>query len=156
MYSAKELIKLAMLIEERGEDFYLEAVNVANDEKIKELLKTLAEEESKHRAKFLDIKRSIDDVKKQDLLEKVSIFFMDSAFGERFFSADKKAIESIENLEKAVEFAISLEEESILFYEILKGLAMDEQALSVLEIIIEEEKSHIEVLKNILEKLRDC
>ncbi len=149
MYSPGEILNLAMIIEENGEEFYYELADLAKDSCTRELLKKLAEEENKHRQRFLELKRHIDRIYKPDALEKVSRFLTSEAFGARLFSLDREKLKSIGSFEDALQLAITLEEDSIIFYELLKSLSDREETLKVLEFIIKEERSHVNTLKEI-------
>lgn len=150
MYSPGEVLNLAMTIEENGEEFYLELANLTHDNCIKELLLRLAEEEKRHRERFLQLKRQIDKTYKPDALEKVSRFLTAEALGAKLFSFSKTHLKNIDSFEEAIQLAITLEEDSIIFYELLKSLSDKEETIKVLDFIIEEESSHVTTLKEIV------
>lgn len=154
MYSPGEVLNLAMIIEENGEEFYLELTNLTHDNCTKELLFRLAEEEKKHRKHFMELKKEIDKAYKPDALEKVSRFLTAEALGARLFSLDKTHLKNIDSFEEAIRLAITLEEDSIIFYELLKSLSDKEETIKVLDFIIEEENSHVSTLKEIIQSLQ--
>lgn len=150
MYSPGEILNLALLIEENGEAFYLSLAEHTDDYKIRSVLKQLAEEERKHRKYFLELKRYIDKLFKPDAGEKISRFLTAEAVGSKLFSMTVQDACRIKNIEEAIRLAITLEEDSILFYELLKSLSEREDTLGILDLIIEEEDSHVDFLKSIL------
>lgn len=149
MYSPGEILNLALLIEENGEDFYLRLAELTKDSKICSLLKRLAEEERKHRKYFLELKRHVDKLNKPDVAERISRFLTSEALGTGLFSANTQKLHSLENIEDAIQLAITLEEDSIMFYELLMSLSDREDSLQILDTIIKEEYSHVDVLKQI-------
>lgn len=150
MYSPGEILNLALLIEENGEAFYISLAEHTDNYKIRSILKRLAEEERKHRNYFLELKRYVDKLFKPDAKEKISRFLTAEAVGSKLFSMTVQDAYRIENIEEAIRLATTLEEDSILFYELLKSLSEEEDTLEILDLIIEEENSHVNVLKTIL------
>ncbi len=153
MYSPGEVLHLAMVIEENGESFYRDLQKLAPHEEMRKLLDWLAREEGKHRAVFLELKREVDRLYKPDIREKVSRFFAADALGVRMFSVDGKRYDSLQNFHEALALAITLEEDSIVFYELLKSLSETEATQQTLDRIIEEEKSHIATIRAMREEL---
>ncbi len=153
MFSAEEILDIAVKIEENGEEFYIKLAEAAKNKfkssHIVDLARKLAEEENKHRTKFLEIKRSILTGKNRDILKKVSSIFTQEAIGDRLFSFTPMEIERINSIEEMINVAIELEKESIKFYEILKLLAIDSEALEAIDRIIEEENKHVTTLANL-------
>jgi len=154
MYSPGEILNLAILIEENGENFYLDIANLSRDRRIKLLLEQLAKEEREHRKRFLDLKRAVDEASKPDAVEKISRFLTAEALGTKLFSLEPKEIKSIGKLEDAIQLAMTLEEDSIIFYELLKTLSDRSDSIQILEQIIEEEQSHLKLLKEIALNLK--
>ncbi|MCX7823291.1 MAG: ferritin family protein [Syntrophobacterales bacterium] len=149
MYSPGEILNLALLIEENGENFYYELTKLTEDSRIKALLERFAEEERTHRRYFLELKRYVDRVFKPDVTEKISRFLTAEAIGTRLFSINVQKLHRIETIEEAIQLAITLEEDSIVFYELLRSISNREDSLQILDIIIKEEISHVDLLKTI-------
>ncbi len=153
MFSAEEILDIAVKIEENGEEFYIKLAEAAKNSSrsihIVNLARKLAEEENKHRTRFLEIKRSLLSGKSMDILKKVSSILTQEAIGDRLFSFTPRKIEEINSLEEMINVAIELEKESIKFYEILKLLATDNKAVEIIDKIIEEENKHVSTLYSI-------
>jgi len=154
MYSPGEILNLAMLIEENGENFYLDVASLTKDGRIKLLLEQLAKKESEHRKRFLELKRVVDEAYRPDAVEKISRFLTAKALGTKLFSLEPKELNSIGSLEEAIQLAMTLEEDSIIFYELLKTLSNRSDPIQILEQIIEEEQSHLALLKEIAINLK--
>ncbi|MEJ5301096.1 MAG: ferritin family protein [Thermodesulforhabdaceae bacterium] len=153
MYTPGEILNLAILIEENGESFYLDVAKLAKDPQTKLLLERLAREERIHRERFLELKREIDKAYKPDAVEKISRFLTAEAIGTRLFSLESQKVSSISSIEEAIQLAITLEEDSLIFYELLKSLSDRTDSIQILDRIISEEQSHMVTLKEIAKSL---
>ena len=69
--------------------------------------------------------------------------------GEKNFSLKEVDFSFIETLEDLIAVFIELEKDSIIFYEVLKPFVEDPVARQYLQKIIDEEKHHIELMKDV-------
>src|SRR3989304_1008250 len=60
-FSGKDILEMAIRIEENGIQFYTQAGSASKSERLKELFLFLAEEEKRHIAYFEEIRRHIKD-----------------------------------------------------------------------------------------------
>lgn len=151
-FSAKEILEMALRIEENGVEFYTQAGNASKSKKLKELFTFLAEEEKKHIIIFGEMDRSVkdDDTKPDTLdpyLDETSLYLKALANSRIFTNKNegKRLAGKVRNEEEALQTAINMEKDSILFYYELHS-AITNKDKAILGSIIEEEKKHLRKL----------
>ena len=149
MFSAKEIIDLAIKLENNGEAAYREAIGKVSRPGLVALLEWMADEEVKHAGWFADLKHNLEARNKNPFAEEMSRELFNEMLGEKNFSLKEVDFSTIENFDDLVEIFIEFEKDSIIFYEVLKPFVEDPVARQYLQKIIDEEKQHIEHLKNI-------
>ena len=149
MFSAKEIIDLAIKLEKNGEAVYRDAIEKVSRPGLVPLLEWMADEEVKHANWFADLKHNLETRNENPFAAEMSRELFNEMLGDKNFSLKDVDFTSIENLEDLVEIFIEFEKDSIIFYEVLKPFVEDPVAREYLQKIIDEEKRHIERLKGI-------
>ncbi len=150
-FTGKEIIEMAVRIEENGYRFYKDAAESAKTTQLKALFTQLAEEERNHIVSFRDIKSSIaDDTPPPEFdpyIADANEYLKSMADYEVFTEPDggDKLSESIFDEQQALEHAISMEKDSLLFYYELIKMVTDKD-LTVVEKLITQEKEHLRKL----------
>ena len=145
LFSASEVVTMAIEIEKNGMDFYNALAARVTDEKSKELYTYLAGEEVRHKLTF---QKMLDNLKNIELTaadEEEYNHYLKALTSSRVFKSDQSAEELLDELKEekdAIEFAINAEKDSILFYYELLDQAFDEDRESI-ERVIKEEKVHL-------------
>ena len=149
-----ELMQLAINIEKRGMEFYEAAHSLAVDDKSKKLYRYLYNEEVKHMDLFTEIYSHIKDIVNinDDYLfdENVSAYLKSLVEEEVFKTSVLKESKNESTLDNIVREAIKAEKNSILFYSEIALHTKDGEVLSILDLLIEEEKSHLVELTTLL------
>jgi len=151
LFSAKEIIDLAIKLENNGEAAYRDAIEKVSRPGLVPLLEWMADEEVKHADWFADLKHNLETKNQNPFAEEMSRELFNEMLGEKNFSLKEIDFSTIENVNDLIEIFIEFEKDSIIFYEVLKPFVEDPVARKYLQKIIDEEKSHIEHLKNISE-----
>lgn len=147
-FSAKEILEMALRIEENGVEFYTQAGNASKSKKLKELFTFLAEEEKKHIRVFGEMDRSVKDDTKPDTLDPYldeAPLYLEALANSRVFTnknEGKRLAGIVRNEGEALQIAINMEKDSILFYYELHS-AINNKDKAILESIIKEEKKHL-------------
>ena len=149
MFSAKEIIDLAIKLENNGEAVYRDAIEKVSKPGLVPLLERMADDEVKHASWFADLKHNLETKNENPFKEEMSRELFNEMLGEKNFSLKDIDFSTIENIDDLVEIFIEFERDSIIFYEVLKPFVEDPVARKYLQKIIDEEKSHIEHLKDI-------
>ena len=149
MFSAKEIIDLAIKLEKNGEAVYRHAIaKVANSDLVP-LLEWMADEEVKHADWFAELKDKLETENENPFAEEMGRELFNEMLGEKNFSLKDVDFSTIDNSDDLIRVFIEFEKDSIIFYEVLKPFVEDPVARQSLQQIIDEEKRHIEHLEGI-------
>ena len=148
MFSAREIIDMAIKIERNGENYYRQATVKVTDPSLQSLLLFLADEEHEHARWFEAFKQRIKDSDEDRKLAEISGTMLQSVVGNQRFSLDEADLAELDSTEKLIGIAIEFEKDSILFYEMLQSFIEDSETLRQLNEIIAEENRHIEMLND--------
>lgn len=143
IFAPDEILKLAIKIEENGFEFYHKMSQKMNDEKLKNVLQFLAEEESKHKEIFQKLLNKLEETEIVESYSGEYEAYMNALVSECVFVQDivkKKAEEGFANAISLLEFALRIEKDSILLYSELKHDILRNE--EVLDSIINEERKH--------------
>jgi len=149
LFSAKEIIDLAIKLEKNGETVYRNAIEKMSKPELVPLLEWMADEEVKHADWFADLKHNLETKNQNPFAEEMSRELFNEMLGEKNFSLKDVDFSSIGDLADLVAVFIEFEKDSIIFYEVLKPFVEDPVARKFLQKIIDEEKHHIERLEGI-------
>ena len=153
-YSAKEVLDMAIRIEENGEFFYAAAAKAAKTDKVKELFHFLYQEEVKHTRCFKALIKGAgvesSPAKIDPYLEEAYLYLNALADSEVFTDADQGAefARKIGGEQEAVDYAIKAEKDALLFYYEISNF-IREKDKSILDQIVKEEKDHLQKLTDI-------
>jgi len=148
MFSAREIIDMAIKIERNGENYYRQATVKVTDPSLQSLLLFLADEEHEHARWFEAFKQRIKDSDEDRKLAEISGTMLQSVVGNQSFSLDDADLAELDSTDKLIGIAIEFEKDSILFYEMLQSFIEDSETLRQLNEIIAEENRHIEMLND--------
>ncbi len=147
MFTMADIREIAVQIERNGEDAYRKAAESVNDSALKEIFKWMAEEEKVHRAFFSTIESSEPISEEQRELEVMGRQLLQEMVADQTFSLDREMLLETDDFIQALSQAQTLEQDTIMFYEFLLNLVSDDETREQLELVIEEEKRHIEQLE---------
>lgn len=145
-FTGKEILDMAVRIEENGMRFYSDAAKGAKSKDLKELFKALSEDEATHIKIFLELKKLLADTAEgfDPYLEDAQNYLRTMADSEVFTNpeAGKETARALKSEEEAIKLAIGMEKDSLLFYYELERM-IREKDRQVVESIIEQEKEHV-------------
>ena len=147
MFSASEIFDLAIQIEENGERFYRQVLAEIPDQSLQGMLLWIADEEAAHRNCFLNMKKSAPTSGSEKWAAQVSGALLKSSVQDHLFSLDEVDLRSITDPQQLLTTALELEQDSVMFYEIIASFVTKPDTLKQLKAIIAEEQKHIETLK---------
>ena len=150
MFAIKEIIDMAIRIEKNGEAVYRSAMEKISNPALVSLLEWMADEEDRHAKWFSDLKQEVEALSKNPFKEEMSRELLNDLIGEQSFSLKEVDFSQIDSINDLIFTFIEFEEDSILFYEMLKPFIQDEDTLAQLDKIIVEENSHIERLREFI------
>lgn len=151
MFTKKEIIDLAIQIEENGEAVYRNAGDSISDPAIAALLGSLADDEARHAKWFMNQAGGFEVKVNNPELERLGRAMLRDAVGDKSFSLGEADFANLDQIQTLVQTSIEFENDTILFYEMLQPFVDDPDTLSQLKQIIEEEKRHILELEGLIE-----
>jgi rubrerythrin len=116
------------------------------------LLEWIADEEVKHAEWFVQLKLNIETKNENPFAEEMGRELLNEMLGEKNFSLKDVDFSSITEVDDLMEIFIEFEKDSIIFYEVLKPFVEDPAARDYLKKIVDEEKRHIERLKEFIDR----
>jgi rubrerythrin len=149
MFSITEIIEIAVQIEKNGERVYREAIGQSKNPELDDLLLGIAEEELEHIDWFLTLKDEIEKSQDRPQVEKMDAALVEDLIGKQAFSLADVNFSRVKNSKELIDIFIEFENDTILFYEMLRTFLVDEKTIEHLEKIIREEASHIEKFENL-------
>ncbi len=152
MFTLSEIIDLAIRIEKNGENAYRKAQEEVSNPSLASMLQWLAEEEVEHVKWFTQLKEKTATLAEDPKLEEMGKTILQGVLGDQAFSIKDADFSKIEDINSLLELSVEFEKDTILFYEMLRAFIDDEETLSQLDKIIEEEKRHVQLLEEFLEK----
>ena len=150
MFSLKDIIDIAVQLEQNGERVYRNAAEKIENPSLRSLLQWLADEEVKHMEWFealIDTMPANGDFPEQ---EKMGRALLQNAIGAQSFTLEDTDFSSMEKIEDLLKLAIEFEKDTVLFYGMLQPLIEDQKTLEQLHTIIQEEENHVRHLKKVL------
>lgn len=151
MFSLSDVLSIAVTIEENGEASYRRLAGQSKDPMVQTALLNLAEDEEAHARTFADLKKELAGTQVSSALEKMARVMLKQALGDRSFGLDEVKASQIDDTAECLAIAAGLEEDTVAFYETLAPfLPPDPATQAGLKRIIDEEKKHLEKLKEIL------
>jgi len=154
-YSMKEIIDIAVGIEENGHRFYSDFSKKFSNESIRELFLMLADEELRHKKFFKSMISGSDSA--PGIFSEEYYLYLKAIGGDRIFDSKKipEKMEGIMTPLDAISRAFGDEKQSIFFYtELSSAYKNNSEILYNIERIIEEERKHVMLLLDLSEKLR--
>lgn len=150
MFSAQDILNIAIRLENNGEQTYLDARQHVPDKDLKDLLNWVAREEKSHARWFNELKNRLSKGEDHLLMAQLSQALVEDVVQQQSFSLQEVDFEAIHTADEMIRTFIGFEEDTIAFYEILKSFIDDPAVARQLEQIIDEEKKHIDQFQQLL------
>lgn len=145
LFSASEIITMAVEIEKNGMAFYNALAARSKNEKAREIYTILAAEEVQHQVTFKKMLTSLKELELTASEEDEYNNYLGALTSSRVFSSDVDVDALLAEADTelaAINMAIDAEKDSILFYYELLGQAGSEDSEAI-EQVINEEKTHL-------------
>ena len=150
MFTAQDILDIAIRLEKNGEKTYRNAqLHISNDE-LKTLLTWIAQEEHDHARWFTELKNRLTQGEDHHLMAELSQALVEDVVQGQAFSLQEVDFETIDSPDKMLGTFIGFEEDTIAFYEVLKSFIDNAAIAAQLERIILEEKKHMATFQDML------
>jgi rubrerythrin len=156
VFSAPEMIELAIQLEENGQAFYEAAAQRAQEGEVKQLLELLAREEVRHAEVFRLMKPEEKEHRPRPEYTGQKSDYVQALLEGRLLPAETVVNEVLPRLASEAEildFALGFEKDTILFYYEMRHL-LGEAERPLLKDVIEQEKLHVERLRRLCHRCR--
>ena len=150
MFSLKDIIDIAVQIEQNGESVYRNAAKKVLDPSLRSLLQWLADEEVKHVEWFSTLKDNIADTGEHPEQEKFGRALLQDAVGTHSLALEDADFSAMDQVQDLINLVMEFENDTVLFYKMLQPLIEDQETLDQLHAIIQEEEDHVRHLKKVL------
>ena len=156
MFTAAELLDMAIKVENNGEAVYRSAIAKVQNPELVCLLEWMADEEAEHARFFCELKRSLETKRRNPFVEEMSRELFDDLLGNQNFSLKEVDFSTIADSDAMIDVFIEFEKDSVIFYKVLEPFVEDPVALEHLQRIIDEENHHIRKLQKFIRNKESC
>ncbi|MFC1887341.1 ferritin family protein [Candidatus Cloacimonadota bacterium] len=153
-FTKNEIVEMAVNIEKQGYTFYDNALKRTDlDADQRDLITLLRDEEKQHEITFLELRNKLDnfELKRKTSWEDAKLYIQ-SMVDTHIFSDPEKAINlaaGAKDIKELISFAIQFEKDTLLFFHAFRQNVEGKKAENSIDVIINEEASHIRKLQNI-------
>lgn len=154
LFGKEDLLKVAMEIEKNGGSFYRSQAGMTKNQDIEFTFNWLASQEDEHLKTFTGMLSTVELKPMKGASEEEYMSYLTELAKSYVFSKDMveaSHVDMANKPSKALRFALDMERDSILFYHELKEVVRT-QDQAILEKIINEERSHVKKLRELMEK----
>ena len=151
MFTIADIRNIAIQIERNGEETYRNAGRAARDPGITMVLEWMADEELRHARWFETIGSTRPLTREQREIESMGRTLLQDMVKGNTFLLDQKELEGAETVIEIIVRSKAFEQDTIVFYEFLLSFLDDEESIRQMEIIIGEERNHINELERMIE-----
>jgi rubrerythrin len=118
VFRATELLDMAIQIERQGLEFYETCLGHAAHPQVKEALRFMVKEESRHIEVFTRMKNGLEHYRLPESYPGEMQAYLDSFVKDKVFIAAENAVKTLtlDDTEQTIEMAVGFEKRSILFY----------------------------------------
>lgn len=150
MFSANEILDMAIKLEKNGEAVYRNAIAMVVKPELIALLEWMADEEVKHANFFSNLKLELETKHLNPFINEMSRELFDDLLGDKNFSLKEVDFSIVENADDLIAIFLEFEKDSVIFYKVLEPFVEDPVAREQLNKIIEEENRHITHLQELV------
>ena len=149
MFTSKEILDIALKIEQNGEAVYRQATQKSSNQGLVKRLIWMADEEARHAKWFMKLKSDLGTRNNPIAVDEMNSDILRDLIGEQSFTLQDIDFSGVDDLPTLINIFIEFEKDGILFYEMLRTFIKDPDVLESLDQIIAEEYQHIETLQKI-------
>ena len=156
IFAAADVVEMALELEKSGEVFYRAVAKKVKSDQIQGLFEDLADQEVQHYAAFQKLSKTVWD-KPLMLPDEWNqyLMYLQATIQSAFFEGEDKALalaEQVTDEKEALRMAMGFERETLLFFYDLRDM-VSEGDRTILMRIVNEEKSHLRRLADMLQSL---
>jgi len=154
-FSGLEMFKIAMLMEDEGYNFYINAANNTKG-KAMEFLLVAAGQEFIHKEKFKKLFNELRTNKETDseyLFDPEVSKYLSNLIENQVFNKEEKPKNVFTDLKSTLAYALKMEELTIVVYTKMYESISEKDVTAILSSILEEEKAHAAYFSKLLQEI---
>ena len=132
MFSAKEVLDIAIRLEKNGENVYRGAIKKLSDPNLSLLLEWMADEEARHARCFSRMQEKLTLEPPDPMAEEMGRDLLKNLLAGQSFSLEDVDFSRIDHINAMIATFIEFEKDTILFYQMLEAFIQDDLALQEL------------------------
>jgi len=151
-FDGLEMLKIAILMEEEGRTFYTNGAKYTTG-KLKDFLLATAGQEFLHGEKFLALYNELSSKKDANydyLFDPEVTSYLKSLIDNKVFDKIAPPEDAFKDMKSAIEYAIKSEQLTVEVYTKMYEGIVDGETKQLLNVLIDEEKSHVEEFSKLL------
>lgn len=152
MFTIKDICAIAVQIESNGEQSYRSAGLKTNDAKLVQFLNWMADEEQRHLQWFESLQLKSEGTSTDDEIAAMGRSLLQEMMKSQTFSLEQDKLLASKDIHDMLAQSIAFENDTILFYEMLRAFIDDPETLEQLKRVIDEERNHIVQLERLIER----
>jgi rubrerythrin len=156
MFSIDDVLDLAVQIEENGEKLLRKAQSKTTHPELNTIFRWLADEEVEHAKSVSSLKPTLGKTVDVSELETMGRDLLRDILGEESFSLKDVELSKIEGAEALILRMIEFENDTALFYEMIRSVVSDPKTIIIIDEIISQEKQHARTLEQFLGTVNDA
>jgi len=125
LFSANEILDMAIKLEKNGEAVYRNAIEKVVKPELIDLLEWMAGEEVKHADFFANLKLDLESKNANPFIDEMSRELFDDLLGDKNFSLKEVDFSLIENPDELIAVFVEFEKDSVIFYKVLEPFVED-------------------------------
>jgi rubrerythrin len=147
LFTASDVLKFAVRVEENGELFYHRAATFAENDTVRRLFNDLADQEIRHRRIFQEMLDQVGEYRPPESYTGEYMSYLRDFIDNRavFTKEAKQQAAGVSDTLAALSFAIQRELDSVVYYQEVKQF-VPEKHHRFIDSVIEEERKHFTIL----------
>ncbi|RJQ64588.1 MAG: hypothetical protein C4530_01920 [Desulfobacteraceae bacterium] len=154
MFSIADVIEIAIQIEKNGEKLLRSSQRKATDPKLISLFQWIADEEVRHAESFAGMRPTGEEKRDTAELDAMGRELLRDMMAQENFSLNENELTRFDRMESLLSKMIEFEQDTVIFYEMIRSFVSDAATTGAVDEIITQEKRHAATLKGFLAKSR--
>ena len=149
MFTRNDIRNIAIQIESNGEQVYRSASKKTDDPQLAQMFAWMADEEMRHGQWFKALKVSTQASPAHEEIETMGRSLLQEMMKNQTFSLEDAQLQTITDISGLLVLSLEFENDTILFYEMLREFIEDSETIEQLNAIIAEEQGHVRQLERL-------
>jgi rubrerythrin len=147
MFTLNDICDIAIQIERNGERIYREAGKRSDDLRMAQLFNWMADEERRHGQWFQDLRLPSRVSPEHEEIESMGRSLLQEMMENQSFSLEDNRMLTVIDLSSLLDLSIEFEQDTIMFYEMLRSFIDEAETGEQLDRVIAEELGHVRQLE---------